>query len=62
MFIEIRQYFLVSVTEKVTASLAKRLKIVCLRLQGYIARTAVGNQGGIQTDGLVIQVLNKLTR
>ena len=44
--------------ERVTASLAKRLKMECLRLQDYMARTARGNQAGIQHQGPVIQVDN----
>ena len=44
--------------EMVTASLAKRLKMGCLRLQDYIARTAKGNQAGIQHQGPIIQVHN----
>ena len=42
--------------ERVTASLAKRLKMECLRLQDYIARTVKGNQAGIQHQGPIIQV------
>ena len=44
------------IPERVTASLTKRLKMECLRLQDYIARTAKGNQGGMQHQGPVIQV------
>ena len=42
--------------ERVTASLAKRLKMECLRLQDYVALTVKGNQGGFQHQGPVIQV------